>query len=134
MFRQLLEPAWVLHLTDVLLYHVASGNVTSSDLMDGMVVTMVNEENITVGIDGSTVTINESAMVVAVDVFADNGVAHVINAVLTPSFLSATIVDIAQSSATTLAALVVRAELQDVLGADDGTFTVCTQYHADKML
>lgn len=52
------------------------------------------------------------------------GVAHVINAVLTPSFISTTIVDIALSAATTLADLVVMAELDGTLSATNGTYTV----------
>ena len=126
---QLLEPGWVLHLTDVLLYHVTPGNVSSTDLVDGMVVEMANGETVDIGVDADgAVTINQSADVVVPDIYADNGVAHVISAVLTPSFLTTTIVDIATSSATTLAQLVTLAELGDALSAPDATLTVrCTR-------
>jgi hypothetical protein len=123
---QLLEDQWKQHLSEVLLYHVAAGNVSSTDLFDGMVVTMLNEENVTVAISGDTVTLNGAANVTLPDIFRDNGVAHVINAVLVPSFLGTNIVDIASSATTTLASLVVSAELVSVLSDAAGAFTVRT--------
>lgn len=69
---QLLTDPWKAHLADVLLYHVAGGNVTSDMLSDGQVITMANEENVTISIMGSTVMVND-ATVVMPDVFASNG-------------------------------------------------------------
>jgi hypothetical protein len=113
-----LTDPWKAHLNDVLLYHVASGNVTEGDLMDGMIIGMVNEENVTISTSMGAMV--NTANIVAADIFATNGVAHVIDAVLTPSFLSTTIVDIALAAATTLAELVVLAELDTVLSTTDG--------------
>ena len=120
---QLLEPEWILHLRDVLLYHVAPGNVSSSGLSDGQIVTMANEETVAIAISDGNVFVNGAQVVVA-DVFADNGVAHIINAVLTPSFISTTIVDIATAATSTLANLVVLAGLDDELSAPGAAFTV----------
>merc|ERR1711907_268987 len=55
-------------LTNILLYHVASGNVLSSDLTDGMkVTTLLVGEDLSVSLaDG--VKINESTTVIAPDV------------------------------------------------------------------
>ena len=77
----LLEPEGL--LTDILLYHVVSGNVLSTDLVDGMVVPTLNGADITVTISDDGVFINE-ALVIMADIQTDNGVVHVIDAVLLP--------------------------------------------------
>ena len=69
-------------LTDILLYHVYSGSVTSSDLTDGATETMVNGDDVTFTV-GDTVMVND-ATVVTPDVTASNGIIHVIDKVLTP--------------------------------------------------
>jgi len=63
-------------LTDILLYHVASGSVTSGMLTDGMMVTMMNGVNATIALD--PVMIND-ASVTTPDVMASNGVIHIID-------------------------------------------------------
>ncbi len=75
-------------LTKVLLYHVAAGNVLSGDLTDGMVITTLLGQELTVTIDGGDVFINDvggnSVQVTVPDLEADNGVVHVVNGVLIP--------------------------------------------------
>ncbi len=68
-------------LKDILLYHVAQGKVLSTDLVDGMEVTMLNGDKAIVSLNSPM--INDSAIVTA-DVEASNGVIHVIDAVLLP--------------------------------------------------
>ena len=70
-------------LTDILLYHVVGGTALSTDLSDGQMVTTLNGADVTVSIecDGS-ISIND-AQVIAADIEADNGVVHVLDAVLT---------------------------------------------------
>lgn len=70
-------------LTDILLYHVAAGSVLSTDLSDGMEVTTLNGKTATVTINENGVFINDAQVTLA-DLTADNGVVHVINAVLLP--------------------------------------------------
>jgi len=70
-------------LADILLYHVASGDVKSGDLSDGQKISTLLGKDAEVTIDGGNVYINE-AMVTVADIDADNGVVHVINAVLLP--------------------------------------------------
>ncbi|MEM9562464.1 MAG: fasciclin domain-containing protein [Actinomycetota bacterium] len=72
-------------LTSILTYHVVSGEVPSSEVvtLDGASVATVNGAEITIGVDGDTVTVDE-ATVTAVDVAASNGVIHVIDSVLLP--------------------------------------------------
>jgi transforming growth factor-beta-induced protein len=72
-------------LTSVLTYHVIAGEVPASQVvtLDGESVATVNGAEVTIGVDGDAVTVND-ANVVAVDVAASNGVIHVIDAVLLP--------------------------------------------------
>jgi uncharacterized surface protein with fasciclin (FAS1) repeats len=69
-------------LADILLYHVGYGKVMSGDLSDGQMITTLFGANVEVTIDGG-VYIND-AMVTVADLEADNGVVHVIDAVLIP--------------------------------------------------
>ena len=70
-------------LTSILTHHVAGGSVYSTDLSDGMMVTTLNGTELMVTIDDNGVMI-DNAMVTVADVAADNGVVHVIDAVLIP--------------------------------------------------
>jgi len=72
-------------LSDILLYHVVSGTVLSSALTNGNVSTL-NGQDITVDITAG-VKINSSNVTLA-DVTTDNGVVHVIDAVLVPATTS----------------------------------------------
>lgn len=109
-------------LTSILLYHAVEGNVLSTDLEDGFVTT-INGSDILVSITEDGVIINNTAQVIIADLFADNGVVHVIDAVLLPP--PATVVDIITASPihTTLAAAVDAAGLVPTLQGD-GPFTV----------
>ena len=75
-------------LGDILLYHVVSGEFPAEAVIESAPITdlpTLNEDatlNIDV-VDGSVV-VNESATVITADVFASNGVVHVIDAVLIP--------------------------------------------------
>ena len=70
-------------LTSILTHHVASGSVLSTDLSDGMMVTTLNGTELMITISDNGVMI-DNAMVTVADIMADNGVVHVINAVLIP--------------------------------------------------
>ncbi len=70
-------------LTAILTYHVVGGTTLSTDLMDGMSVATLNGESVTVTINTEGVFINDAKVILA-DVLADNGVVHVIDAVLLP--------------------------------------------------
>ena len=74
LFLQLLTDSFKEHLTNVLLYHVAVGNVSSSDLADlGITeITMANNENVTINIDETGVMVND-VMVIDPDIFLSNG-------------------------------------------------------------
>jgi len=109
-------------LTDVLLYHVLGAQVLSIDLTDGQTAEALNGDNITVTIDSNGVRIND-AFVTAADIVTDNGVVHVIDAVLIPPVT--TVVDVIVNSPDhdTLEAAVIAANLAETLSGD-GPFTV----------
>ena len=69
-------------LTDILLYHVVSGEVPSSAVTDGLVAGAVNGDDLTFT-TGDGVMVNDANVVLA-DVPASNGVIHVIDKVLLP--------------------------------------------------
>ena len=70
-------------LTDILLYHVVGAQALSTDLTNGMTITTLEGNDVTVTIDANGVFINNAQVIVA-DLLADNGVVHVIDAVLLP--------------------------------------------------
>jgi len=70
-------------LAKVLLYHVVSGKVMSTDLSDGLEAPTLNGESVAFDLS-SGVLVNKSN-VVSADIQAGNGVIHVIDAVLVPT-------------------------------------------------
>ena len=70
-------------LTTILTHHVASGSVLSTDLLNQMMIMTLNGTELMVSIDDNGVMI-DNAMVIVSDIMADNGVVHVIDAVLIP--------------------------------------------------
>ncbi|RXI97881.1 fasciclin domain-containing protein [Anaerobacillus alkaliphilus] len=117
-------------LSNILLYHVVSGKVMSSDLVDGMEVETLNGEKIVISLD--PVKVNNST-VVAADIETSNGVIHVIDTVLLPAGdqaveEEATLTDIVDTAVAadnfqTLVAAVQAAGLVDALKGE-GPFTV----------
>jgi uncharacterized surface protein with fasciclin (FAS1) repeats len=71
-------------LNSILLYHVAGQVYESSELTNGQSIATLNGANVTVIIDGSNIFINGSRIIVS-DIEANNGIVHVLNAVLVPS-------------------------------------------------
>ena len=108
-------------LAQILLYHVVGAKALSTDLSDGQMITTLNGDSVTVKIMDGNVYIDE-AMVTVADLEADNGVVHVIDAVMIPT---STVVDIIVGSPVhnTLEAAVIAAGLADDLSGE-GPFTV----------
>jgi hypothetical protein len=77
-------------LTQILLYHVVGAQALSTDLTNGQTVATLQGQTVTVTINAEGVFINNAQVTVA-DIVTDNGVIHVIDAVLLPqqpSFVS----------------------------------------------
>ena len=72
-------------MADILLYHVVSGTVLSTDLSNGPVPTLNGQ---TVNVDLTTGVMINSSNVTTPDLTVANGVVHVIDAVLVPSLAS----------------------------------------------
>jgi transforming growth factor-beta-induced protein len=90
-------------LDAVLSYHVVPGQVLAEDLEDEQVITTVEGSELTVGIDGSNVTLTDArGNVISVstpDVRTLSGVIHVVDGVLLPEQLG-NIVDVARDAGT----------------------------------
>ena len=71
-------------LTDVLTYHVAADSVTSDMLSDGMIIEMINGQTATISITTDGIFIND-ARNHHCRLIAENGVVHVIDAVIVPA-------------------------------------------------
>ncbi len=78
-------------LAEILKYHVVAGEVMAADVvkLDGQKVKTVQGAELTVEVDGDTVSLTDvagnSVNVVTTDVDASNGVIHVIDGVLLPT-------------------------------------------------
>ena len=77
-----MESLDVATLTDILTYHVVSGDVRSTDLSEGNVPTLLDGASVDVQL-ASGVQINDATVIIA-DVVTTNGVIHVIDTVLLP--------------------------------------------------
>jgi transforming growth factor-beta-induced protein len=115
-------------LTDILLYHVVSGKVMASDVVNLEKAATVLGKDVAIKVDMGNVYIND-AQVIITDIETSNGVIHVIDTVILPPAEEAaapgTIVDIAVADGrfNTLVAAVTAAELVNTLNGE-GPFTV----------
>lgn len=111
-------------LSNILLYHVIGSKAMSTDLTSGYYPTLStfsgNNISMYVQVDGG-VSINNSTMVTAADVEADNGVIHVVDKVILPPSVVNIAIDNANFS--TLVSAVVKAGLVETLSGE-GPFTV----------
>jgi uncharacterized surface protein with fasciclin (FAS1) repeats len=112
-------------LTDILLYHVVEGAVPASDVVSLDSATTLLGENITIEVIGEDVVLNGSAEVIITDIETNNGIIHVIDAVLLPPEELASIAEIAveDGNFTTLVAALEAAGLVETLSGA-GEFTV----------
>ena len=118
-------------LTDILTYHVIGAEIDSSAAISsaGSTVEMVNGDSVGLSLDGDNLLVN-TVTVTTVDVQADNGVIHVIDAVLMPPAEKGTptmnIVDtaVAAEDFGTLVTALQAAGLDATLADETQSFTV----------
>ena len=73
-------------LTKILTYHVVAGKLDAATVLDSCSLTSVEGSSINVSLQGSEAFVNQSK-IIATDVFASNGVIHVIDTVILPPSL-----------------------------------------------
>lgn len=118
--ERLLDPQYINHLADLLGYHVIEGQVYAANITDGLEQDMLNSEAVTFNVSGgneSTVVTVNDATVIAADIAGSNGLVHVTDAVLLPSSVTSSIVDIgyANEDLSTLMDLLNRTDLIETL-------------------
>ncbi len=109
-------------LTDILLYHVVSGEVASAQVTDRFAAETVQGQSLTVNADGGEVRIDD-AQVIIPDIQAANGIIHVIDSVLLPPDKTIAELAVADGRFTTLVAALDAAGLVETLQGE-GPFTV----------
>ena len=107
----------VANLNEILLSHVVSGSISSSQLTSGEVATLNASNPIT--IDAENLTVDGISIINPFDVTASNGIIHTIDGVILPEAENPSLVDAATSAGlTTLLDAVTAADLaNDLLGA-----------------
>lgn len=111
------------NLADILTYHVLGAEVLSGDVTNGLIAQPLSTTNtLKMTVTGSGSVFANQAEVTSFDIGADNGVVHVLNAVVLPT---ETVVDVAiDNGFTTLTEAVVEAELLPALTNPLAEFTV----------
>ena len=118
-------------LSDILTYHVINSEVDAATAINlaGTTVDMVNGDPIGLSLDGDNLLVN-TATVITTDIQTDNGIIHVIDAVMLPpgdiSEPTQNIVEtaVANGSFTTLVAALQATNLDMVLADESTMFTV----------
>jgi transforming growth factor-beta-induced protein len=86
-------------------YHVVEGIYSSDDIVDGLIVTTLLGENITISVIGNVATINGGTTgVIEANIFTNNGIIHKLNAALIPQV----VLDVTTTDSPTLAPTVTR--------------------------
>ncbi len=87
--EKLLQPEMKDRLSTILTYHVVPGRLMANDLKNGMKLTTVEGEQLTVMREGNNVTLKDvkggTSRVTIPNVVSSNGITHVVDTVLMPS-------------------------------------------------
>jgi len=119
-------------LSSILTYHVIAGRVDAQTAIGlaGSTVETVNGQNIALSLNGENLLVNTSTVTMT-DIVTDNGIIHVIDAVLTPKTVPETaptnnIIETAQQAGnfSTLLAALNAASLTSALADESSEFTV----------
>lgn len=118
-------------LSDILTYHVINGevNATAAIASAGTTVAMVNGDSVGLSLDGDNLLVN-TATVTITDIQADNGIIHVVDAVLLPPAdkgeptMNIVETAVAAGNFTILVAALQAANLDSALADETKTYTV----------
>lgn len=111
-------------LRNVLLRHVLNNQAASNNFINGAFVTVANGEEIQITINNGNIFFG-NAQIIVEDIQADNGIVHVIDAVVIPDELQTNVFDVIAESDdhTIFEELIINADLQSTLSGN-GNFTV----------
>lgn len=121
-------------LRDILLYHVIAGQAVDANTaigLAGSTVTMANNDDVALTLENGDLFVNE-AKVIGTDIFASNGIIHVIDSVLLPpadeedpsTLPNIVETAVAAGNFTTLVAALQATGLDQTLANADDSFTV----------
>jgi uncharacterized surface protein with fasciclin (FAS1) repeats len=99
-------------VTEILLYHILNGRYRSSDLVDFSTRPTLLGEHVVINVEGGQIVLNDTVKITTTDIEAENGVIHIVDAVLLPPVNSLLTSDSGSRGHT----------LEEVL-AGDGRFT-----------
>ncbi|HRQ37300.1 MAG TPA: fasciclin domain-containing protein [Chloroflexota bacterium] len=99
-------------VTDILLYHIVNGQYYSPDLVNFSTMPTLLGEHVAISVEDGEIMLNDVVRIITTDIEADNGIVHIVDAVLIPPVNSLITADQGSRSKT----------LDEVL-ADDGRFT-----------
>jgi transforming growth factor-beta-induced protein len=120
--RRLLSTAGRDDARSILTYHVVPGRLSAADLLSRRTITTANGQRLAVSTDGGIAI--GGAGLLAADVPFDGGVVHVIDAVLLPQLDTIRALASSTDALSTLSAAVSAARLDDLLGPENGPWTV----------
>jgi transforming growth factor-beta-induced protein len=120
--KSLLDPKNKAALTNILTYHVVSGNVLAKDVVKIRNAEALNGQRIPVRVNDSGVSV-AGAIVTTTDIECSNGTIHVIDTVMMPATKNIVETAVGAGSFKTLVAAVGAADLAEALGGE-GPFTV----------
>jgi uncharacterized surface protein with fasciclin (FAS1) repeats len=118
-------------LSDILTYHVISGEVNAATAISaaGTTVDMVNGDAVGLSLDGDSLLVNTSTVIIT-DLQTDNGIIHVIDAVLLPPAdkgeptMNIVETAVADGRFTTLVAALMATDLDVALADNTASYTV----------
>jgi len=117
---------YLLHLKSLIKYHIIARELSSQNIEDGAHLdTLLGESLDANGGWGNNIKINDATIIQA-DLWAKNGIIHIIDELLIPSFVTNNIVDVAASTGTfaTLLSYATNAGLVDFLSDNENPVTL----------
>eukprot|EP00522_Entomoneis_paludosa_P003338 CAMPEP_0172471002 /NCGR_PEP_ID=MMETSP1065-20121228/67592_1 /TAXON_ID=265537 /ORGANISM="Amphiprora paludosa, Strain CCMP125" /LENGTH=1120 /DNA_ID=CAMNT_0013229085 /DNA_START=20 /DNA_END=3383 /DNA_ORIENTATION=+ len=110
---------WLLHLQEIMMFHMMTGIKKSTDFVNGESLTALNGEQVSVEL-GSVIlrpAVGGSSTVIVPDQIGADGIVHTVSAVLTPTFVGLNIIAVARNEASLFAGLVVQANMESTINA-----------------